>query len=91
MYCAICWKSSAKTAAGKKPSEMPCELDGCKGHLGRAVIVPADLDILNLQSEVWTGGKAKSAPLTQQAQAAGVEKEAEATEADEQNDTIDVD
>jgi hypothetical protein len=79
-----------KSSGGKKPSEVPCELDGCAGHLGRATIVPADLGLLNLQSEVWTGAKAKSTETTQTEHADGVEKEAEAMEVEEQNDTIDV-
>jgi hypothetical protein len=90
MYCEMCWKSAVKSSVGKNPSEVPCELDGCAGHLGRATIVPADLDLLNLQSEVWTEAKAKSTEMTQTGLADGIEKEAEAMEVDEQNNTIDL-
>ena len=57
MYCETCWKNLLKVANTKKPTEVRCRRAGCLDHLGKATIVPRDLDITNIRNSIWTGGK----------------------------------
>lgn len=60
MYCEVCWKSTVKSSGKTKGMEQPCKSEGCKGYLGKAVLVPENMGIANMGSEIWTGQKAKS-------------------------------
>ena len=60
MYCEACWKDTVKQSGKTKGMEQPCLRDGCDGALGKAVIVPSRLNLSDMNSEIWTGQKARS-------------------------------
>lgn len=57
--------------------------EGCKGMLGKAVMIPMHLNILNMGSTIWTGQKAKSGLLP-------AEDDLEVMDADEESIELDV-
>ena len=66
MYCEACWKDTAKQSGTTKVMEQACLRDGCEGVLGKAVIVPSRLNLSDMNSEIWTGEKARSIiPMTE--------------------------
>lgn len=66
MYCEACWKDTAKQSGTTKVMEQACLRDGCEGVLGKAVIVPSRLNLSDMNSEIWTGEKARSSiPMTE--------------------------
>lgn len=60
MYCEACWKDTVKQSGKAKGMEQPCMRDGCKGMLGKAVLVASHLNLLDMNSGIWTGQTARS-------------------------------